>query len=1191
MNNMKDTKSIQSEVALGENSLVSTAIIKKINKILTLLSFIVPCIIYLLTMAPTVSLWDCGEFIATSVTMGVPHPPGTPLYLIISNFFSQIPLFSDMGARVNLVSPIASALSVMFLYMIIVYLIEEFSNDDGISKYYAAFIGAITFSITDSQWFNAVESEVYALSTFFTAIVVWLILKWAKNIDNQYSIKYLILISYCLGLAIGIHLLNLLAIPFIGIIIFFKYTSKYQKISIYNILGFSIGTGLAFIIIYLGIIKGLPSIANKTNSMLVIIIFITITIVAMLISNIKSKIINQISIYIFSLIILFLTLNQIFIKDYKEMQLSHKRALGEYSNSVIKEQNQLYQKYLKAPSEEAQLFHYMDLIKSNIKLEISDAFVKQADIKIKEYDEGNGIWEEDEEFMDLNLNGTRDKFETFIENKGMNYFSLIKKQYFLPVFLSISLIILMTFGVFYGTQTISNHMGIYRIILSSTLMIIIGYSTYSLIFIRAQQNPKINYNNPHDVESVYQYINRDQYGQWDITDREKSLLVNSQQNSESWRRYLPTEFNEKGELIYPTEASSSRVRNFVWEYQFKEMYLRYFAWQFIGKESWEDRSWTRNSLEGQELMSLPNLQGVDWTRYGLPIAFLIGLIGAFYHFIKDWRRWISVNALFILTGIAIVVYLNQSDPQPRERDYAYVGSFFAFSVWIGIGCYALIDEFKKNIVKNTLIPSAILFIIMPLLMGIIDYNEHDRSKRFEAWDYAYNLLNSCEPNAILFTNGDNDTFPLWYMQEVEKIRTDVKVVNLSLLNFPSYIHQLDQHEPSLNIFDENDEYLKIVQEENYQKLMDYAIGRWIVDGNYNIHINAFNNQNILGQSSTFKWKFKHGTYSLGLTNFTIMKIIETCFHKQPIYFSTTTGSNNLGLNDYLVQEGLVYRLIDKKHNDTDDSDLVKTFKKIGLIRPEDEIKMNVEKTISMIQKATGEPFIDSNENMNYEDGEEFTDLNKNGVWDKELIIKTKEDYIEYQTWLEEYPNIGTYRYTNLDQKGIYYGPHIERLAANYRNVFFKAAEKIALNDGLVSEYYIVQKFDGNSANIYQELPQIEGVQTPNYNETNNNKDNYSINKNMPDNKNLDNSFKILNLLHEYYPSDVIPTETSYDYGALGYCQLLLQIEMYKQINENSYSIENEEKVTNQVASLLKGVNSKLVEKYFPDFYKIITTID
>ena len=181
---------------------------KKINKILTLLSFIVPCIIYLLTMAPTVSLWDCGEFIATSVTMGVPHPPGTPLYLIISNFFSQIPLFSDMGARVNLVSPIASALSVMFLYMIIVYLIEEFSNDDGISKYYAAFIGAITFSITDSQWFNAVESEVYALSTFFTAIVVWLILKWAKNIDNQYSIKYLILISYCLGLAIGIHLLK-----------------------------------------------------------------------------------------------------------------------------------------------------------------------------------------------------------------------------------------------------------------------------------------------------------------------------------------------------------------------------------------------------------------------------------------------------------------------------------------------------------------------------------------------------------------------------------------------------------------------------------------------------------------------------------------------------------------------------------------------------------------------------------------------------------------------------------------------------------------------------------------------------------------------------------------------------------------------------------------------------------------------
>ena len=171
-------------------------------------------------MAPTVSLWDCGEFISTSIILGVPHPPGTPLYLLIGNFFAQIPILNDLGARVNLVSPIASALSIMFLYMIIVQLIKKFTKEDNRIIYLAAFIGALTFTVTDSQWFNAVEAEVYALSTFFTAIVVWLILKWASSLNQNTKVKYLILISYCIGLAIGVHLLNLLALPFIALIVF-----------------------------------------------------------------------------------------------------------------------------------------------------------------------------------------------------------------------------------------------------------------------------------------------------------------------------------------------------------------------------------------------------------------------------------------------------------------------------------------------------------------------------------------------------------------------------------------------------------------------------------------------------------------------------------------------------------------------------------------------------------------------------------------------------------------------------------------------------------------------------------------------------------------------------------------------------------------------------------------------------------
>ena len=403
-----------------------------------------------------------------------------------------------------------------------------------------------------------------------------------------------------------------------------------------------------------------------------------------------------------------------------------------------------------------------------------------------------------------------------------------------------------------------HYLQISRIVITCTLMVLIGYSTYSLIFIRAQQNPKINYNNPEDIKSAYQYINRDQYGQWSILDRKTSLVINSQGNNESWKRYT----------LNPKNVSSEEITKFVWNYQFKEMYLRYFAWQFIGKEDWNERTWSRNSLDGTPLMSMRPLQGVDIFRYIVPLAFIIGLYGMFYHFRRDPQRALSVLTLFILTGLAIVVYLNQSDPQPRERDYAYVGSFFAFSIWIGIGIFGLLSELRKKFNISSLIPSILLILFMPFLMGVVDWKEHDRSKRYEAWDYAYNLLNSCDPNAVLFTNGDNDTFPLWYIQEVENIRKDVKVVNLSLLNFPSYIRQLDEHSPSLNMFniDEDvDEYLKIVEYENYENLMEYAFKNWL-KSDYTINLQTESGKN-------FNWKFNPGTYGVGLTNITILKII------------------------------------------------------------------------------------------------------------------------------------------------------------------------------------------------------------------------------------------------------------------------------------------------------------------------------
>jgi len=1055
--------------------------LKQINTILTWLTFLMPLIIYSFTMAPTVSLWDCGEFIATSVILGVPHPPGTPLYLIISNFFSQLPLFNNLAARVNLVSPITSALAVMFLYMIIIYLLEEFnkkilpeviSYNRSLMIYMASFIGAMTFAVTDSHWFNAVEAEVYSLSTFFTATVIWLILKWSRDFEKKDQLKYLILISYLIGLAIGIHLLNLLAIPFIGLIIYFKFIKSIKSINFQNLTYLIISTGLSFLIIYKGIIKGLPSILNKTNNPFILYMFFAVVLIAAIITNIpwKNKKFSHLTMIIFSLSVLFITANELLVEDYGKKIKDQKSYMQEYSYYLLNTQESLIQNIENSNTQEAAMYNKMNLINSGIKLEISEWAMENQNENIRQY--------------------------TNTHNKGLSYISLLKKQSIFSI--SILFILLLSSVILLHYTYTKNPQGynkLSRLVINCVLMILLGYSSYVLIFIRAQQNPQINYNNPNTIKSAYEYINRDQYGQWDITDRRASLINNSQQNRQSFLRYTKAVDNKivDGRIVAQTikenEVTDKEVSNFVWQYQFKEMYLRYFAWQFIGKETWNNRSWERNSITNQPLASMPPLQGVNWFRYGLPLAFLLGLIGLWYHTKNDILRSYAVFTLFILTGIAIVVYLNQSDPQPRERDYAYVGSFFAFSIWIGIGAFASMKFFQKKF-KSILIPGSILFILVPMNMFINNYYEHDRSNRYEAWDYAYNLLNSCEPNGILFTNGDNDTFPLWYLQYVEKIRPDIKLINLSLLNFPSYIRQLDEHTPSLNMFDvkkangvwdigekfidsdnnemydeaegfidknENgiwdlgekyydrngnkqydkaekfydeknrneyltavesesnvDEYLKqnqldrnmfldLIESLKINEVVELSISKWFNEGYPNVQLKAEN-------GAVFDWEFYGGTYGLGLTNIAILNIIEHCYGNRPIYFSVTTGDNNLGLDDYLVQEGLVYKLTGEKYNGNMD------------------MHLNLPKTLKMMKRAN-----------------------------EERIIKTKEDYIEHQNLLLDNPNLGTYQYRNLNKNHVYYGPHITRVSGVYRNLFHTVSLHLA--NEISSKSNIEDSFD------------------------------------------------------------------------------------------------------------------------------------
>ena len=784
------------------------------NRIFAGVVFLFSLIIYILTMAPTTSFWDCGEFIASSFTLGVPHPPGTPLYLLIGNVFSTIFFFiDDVGARVNLISPIVSALSVALVYLITVQLIKKWFNSYNnkytqISIYCSASIGALIFAFTDAQWFNAVESEVYGMSTFFTAIVVWLALKWTESRGENGNIRYILLIAYLMGLAIGVHLLNLLAIPFIGLIIYFSASKD-------NISGFLIDNFLAYI--------------------LTLISFIGFDI---LFSSTLASIVLTFIVFILSLGIKYFVETVIF-KNTPNLKI-FLRFLARISILPL-----------------CGFIFYI----------INNGIIRGLPHMIK--------------YWSYSDRANLTQYESF-------------SLFIFPLSL---VIILITGIIAYTILEVSKKIDLknsfiynfFKISIISLLMIYIGFSTYSMIFIRAGQNPNINENDPSDKESFVKYMNREQYGvdhnniDWfnilkyhlsndgnetvfsEKFDRplQEEIKINSSfsglDGSDNKQRWLSEDFqyyiNENTGTFDLDKVSNDDILRFVKNYQINEMYLRYFGWQFIGKEYDKEKyTWSRSdSFKNKRILPLQdnsNLGNIDWFRYGLPFAFIFGMIGMIYHFVRDPKRALSILILFLATGIAIVLYLNQHDPQPRERDYSYVGSFFAFSIWIGIGCMSFFDfinyifsAIKKDTANKSksliLIPTVSIFLILlavPLTYLIKDYSVHDRSGNYSAKDYGYNILAGCKSDSVIFTNGDNDTFPLWYSQEVVKEHKDVRVINLSLLNASWYIKQLyNNNAPGTIKFDFNE---PIISEKEYFQILNKGKELGIAG-----HVHVFINNN------------------------------------------------------------------------------------------------------------------------------------------------------------------------------------------------------------------------------------------------------------------------------------------------------------------------------------------------------------
>ena len=770
------------------------------------LMFAIAAIVYGLTIEPTASLWDCPEFIACGYKLEIGHPPGAPVFMLAANLFSH--LASDtahVAMMVNLLSALLSAGCIFFLFLTITYLAQKLMSPTDntltipnvITIEACGVVGALAYTFSDTFWFSAVEAEVYAFSSFLTALMFWLILKWEGEYDSPRSERWIVLIAYITGLSIGVHLLCLLCLPAMSFVVYFRKAKRITSIGILKTL--VVGALLVGIILY-GLIPGIVTM---------------------------------------------------------------------------------------------------------------------------------GGWAE---LLFTNLLGCP-------YNTGLVVY-----------------IILMTGALVIAYYKVKRRM--LKLSLACVLMILAGYSSYGVIFIRANANMPMCENAPGNIFSIGSYLNREQYGDTPLfygpaycseVDREPvgEYLVSKQKEGKAIYRpsadstkqeyevvrhdikylykenmYFPRMHSGRHAKAYedwmggvkkegnlPTSAENLR---FFISYQVNFMYWRYFLWNFVGRQNniqghgevehgnWiTGITWIDDWLLGCDTSKLPSDLAQNKGRnvfYALPL--LLGLAGIIWL----WRRgskgrqqlWI-VTLLFVMTGLAIVVYLNQTPLQPRERDYAYAGSFYAFAIWIGLGVGLISEKIK---VKSEKLATAVTAVVcaaclaVPLQMASQTWDDHDRSDRYTCRDFGANYLESMqrEGNPIILTNGDNDTFPLWYNHEVEGVRTDTRDCNMEYLQTDWYIDQMKRpayDSPALPISLQHNDY----QEGKLEYLPISTDSLTIGSGK---------------DKMVISFKGKQGLYKNELM---VLEMLSHADWSRPIYMSINSGGDYLSfLSDHLVLEGLAYRI-------------------------------------------------------------------------------------------------------------------------------------------------------------------------------------------------------------------------------------------------------------------------------------------
>lgn len=725
------------------------------NNLLGWFAFVGASIVYLLTMEPTTSWWDCGEFIAAASKLEVGHPPGAPLYIMMARLFALLAGNDPMQIAyyVNSFTALSSGATILFLFWTITHLAKKFfakgelNLESLIVIMGAGLIGAAAYTFSDTFWFSAVEAEVYGISSLFTAAVFWVILKWEDNADKPDNLKWILIIAFLMGLSIGAHLLNLLTIPALVYVYYFK---KYT----FSIKGFIFAGILSCFLIAImmwGVIVGSVELASYFELFFV----------------------NTLGMPFHSGWIMYLIL------------LSAAIVVGMF------------------------LTHRNSPVKIQVAIVTVIAFLAGA--------------------------------------------PFLTSNPFVWIFLTFCLA-----ALFYYAATHNKY--VLNTIVNAIALIMIGYSSYAMIVVRSQANPPMNENAPDNVFALLSYLNREQYGSdpvfygpyyntppdWnrDGTANVKEKFTYTPRGDKyekvnngieyTWASDFTTVFPrmhsrqahhiraykewagiEDGvntrRIRYDIEQrhydmpTFSQNLKFFFRYQIGHMYVRYFMWNFVGRQNDEqghgeitNGNWISGINAIDKIFVGDQTHISDKARnhparntyYFLPL--ILGLIGLIYHVGTRRNDALVVFVLFIMTGLAIIVFLNQTPYQPRERDYAYAGSFYTFAIWIGLGVLALY-ELGKNYLSNKRVSAVLACVValpIPVIMATENWDDHDRSNRYTAREFAKNYFKTLDPNSMILTAGDNDTFPLWYLQEAEEVGLDVRVICTPLLSTDWYSQQM-----------------------------------------------------------------------------------------------------------------------------------------------------------------------------------------------------------------------------------------------------------------------------------------------------------------------------------------------------------------------------------------------------------------